>query len=171
MMNIPKGLTRASGVDVLVHALEALASIMASDYTDALATKSLELLFKYLPRAYKYGANDEEAREKVAYASSLAGIAFANAFLGLVHSMGHKLGAYHHLPHGIAVCLCLVEVMKYNAVDNPFKMGTFPQEEDFLASLDEMSEKAFDDQCTGCNPRYPLISEIKDLYLKCYYGK
>ena len=225
MMNIPKGLTRASGVDVLVHALEALASIIASDYTDALATKSLELLFKYLPRAYKYGANDEEAREKVAYASSLAGIAFANAFLGLVHSMGHKLGAYHHLPHGIAVCLCLVEVMKYNAVDNPFKMGTFPQykypqakakyaqlaktlglkgnnddelfnslieaieelkkevevpasikdagvkEEDFLASLDEMSEKAFDDQCTGCNPRYPLISEIKDLYLKCYYGK
>ncbi len=225
MMNIPKGLTRASGVDVLVHALEAIASIMASDYTDSMATKSLQLVFKYLPRAYKNGATDPEAREQMAYASSLAGIAFANAFLGLVHSMGHKLGAFHHIPHGIAVCSLLIEVMKYNAVDNPTKMGTFPQykypnvlhryadvaraiglegkndkelfdklikaieqlkkdvevpatikemgidEKAFLATLDEMSEKAFDDQCTGCNPRYPLISEIKDLYLKCYYGK
>lgn len=225
MMNIPKGLTRASGVDVLVHALEAIASIMASDYTDSMATKSLQLVFKYLPRAYKNGSTDPEAREQMAYASSLAGIAFANAFLGLVHSMGHKLGAFHHIPHGIAVCSLLIEVMKYNAVDNPTKMGTFPQykypnvlhryadvaraiglegkndkelfdklikaieqlkkdvevpatikemgidEKAFLTTLDEMSEKAFDDQCTGCNPRYPLISEIKDLYLKCYYGK
>ena len=225
MMNIPKGLTRASGVDVMVHAFEAIASVMASPYTDSMATKALQLVFEYLPRAYKNGASDPEAREQMAYASSLAGIAFANAFLGLVHSMGHKLGAYHHIPHGIAVCSLLIEVMKYNIAEAPTKMATFPQyqypnvlhryalvaraiglegkndkelfdklikaienlkkevevpptlkelgidEKAFLDSLDEMSEKAFDDQCTGANPRYPLISEIKELYLKCYYGK
>lgn len=224
-MGIPKGGTRASGVDVMVHDLEALVSVMASDYTDAYAVKSLKLLFEYLPRAYAKGAEDPKAREEMAYASSLAGIAFGNAFLGLAHSMGHKLGAYHHLPHGIAVCILLREIMKYNADENPTKMGTFPQyeypsalekyaqggrelgltgkddkevfnkllkkieglqkevevpmtikdfgvkEEDFLATLDEMSLNAFDDQCTGCNPRYPLVSEIKELYLKCYYGK
>jgi acetaldehyde dehydrogenase/alcohol dehydrogenase len=224
MMNIPAGLTRASGVDVMVHDLEALASVMASDYSDAYAIKSLKLVFKYLPRAYKEGGKDPEAREEMAYASSLAGIAFANAFLGIVHSMGHKLGAYHHIPHGLAVCMLLTTVMKYNAVENPTKMGTFPQyaypsclhkyaetarelgvegkddrdvfnkfiekiealkqevgvapsiqaygvkEEDFLKTLDEMSLNAFNDQCTGANPRYPLVSEIKELYLEAYYG-
>ncbi len=225
MMNIPKGLTRASGVDVMVHDLEALASTMASDYTDAFALKSLKLVFEYLPAAYHEGGANPKAREEMAYASSMAGIAFANAFLGLVHSMGHKLGAYHHIPHGIAVCLLLTEVMKYNASENPRKMGTFPQyeypstlhkyaetarflgikgdddkkvfdefikkiealkkdvevpssiqafgvkEEDFLKTLDEMSLNAFNDQCTGANPRYPLVSEIKDIYLRAYYGK
>jgi acetaldehyde dehydrogenase/alcohol dehydrogenase len=224
-MSIPKGGTRASGVDVMVHDLEALVSVMASEYTDAYAIKSLKLVFEYLPRAYHKGGEDPLAREKMAYASSMAGIAFGNAFLGIAHSMGHKLGAYHHLPHGIAVCILLREVMKYNSSENPTKMGTFPQyeyplalskyalvgrelgltgktdqevfdkllkkieelekdvevpmtikdfgvkEEDFLATLDEMSLSAFNDQCTGCNPRYPLVSELKDLYLKCYYGK
>ena len=224
-MSIPKGGTRASGVDVMVHDLEALVSVMASEYTDAYAIKSLKLVFEYLPRAYHKGGEDPLAREKMAYASSMAGIAFGNAFLGIAHSMGHKLGAYHHLPHGIAVCILLREVMKFNASENPTKMGTFPQyeyplalskyalvgrelgltgktdqevfdkllkkieelekdvevpmtikdfgvkEEDFLATLDEMSLSAFNDQCTGCNPRYPLVSELKDLYLKCYYGK
>jgi len=224
-MNIPKGGTRASGVDVMVHDFEALVSVMASDYTDAYAIKSLKSVFEFLPRAYHKGGEDPLAREKMAYASSMAGIAFGNAFLGIAHSLGHKLGAYHHLPHGIAVCILLREVMKFNASENPTKMGTFPQyeypsalakyalvgrelgltgktdkevfekllkkiedlqkdvevpmtikdagvkEEDFLATLDEMSLSAFNDQCTGCNPRYPLVSEIKDLYLKCYYGK
>lgn len=225
MMNIPKGLTRASGVDVMVHDFEALASIMSSDYTDAYANQSLKLVFDYLPSAYHNGAKDPKAREEMAYASSMAGIAFANAFLGIVHSMGHKLGAYHHIPHGIAVCLLLTEVMKFNASENPTKMGTFPQyeypstlhkyaetgrflgikgdddkkvfdellkkietlkkdvevpssiqaygikEEDFLKTLDEMSLNAFNDQCTGANPRYPLVEEIKNLYLKAYYGR
>ena len=225
MMNCPKGLTRASGVDVMVHDLEALVSIMSSDYSDAYALESLKLVFKYLPSAYHNGAKDPEAREQMAYAANLAGIAFGNAFLGLVHSMGHKLGAYHHLPHGICVCLLLTEIMKYNAAENPFKMGTFPQykypsalakyaragrelgitgkddkevfdkfiekiealkkdvevpsciqaagvkEEDFLKTLDEMSLNAFNDQCTGANPRYPLVSEIRQIYLNCYYPK
>jgi len=225
MMNIPKGLTRASGVDVLTHAFEALVSMMSSDYTDSYAVKALDLIFQYLPSAYKNGINDPKAREEVCYAASLAGIAFANAFLGIVHSLGHKLGAYHHLPHGICVCLMLIPVMKFNAADNPTKMGTFPQyaypsafkkyvdygkhagltgandqeifdkliekirqlmrdvevfptikeygikEEDFLKTLDEMSLAAFNDQCTGTNPRYPLVSEMKELYLEAYYGK
>ena len=225
MMNIPKGLTKASGIDALVHSIEAIGSTMATDFSDGMAYKAIQLIFKYLPRAYKNGANDSEAREGMANAATIAGIAFANAFLGICHSMGHKLGSYHHIPHGIAVSLVLNEVMKFNSAENPTKMGTFPQyeypqslrryahiaevlglsgkddeaklkallkaitdlkvecdipltikdagvdEKAFLESLDQMSVDAFNDQCTGANPRYPLISEIKELYLKCYYGK
>lgn len=225
MMNIPKGLTKASGIDALVHSIEAIGSTMATDFSDGMAYKAIQLIFKYLPRAYKNGANDPEAREGMANAATIAGIAFANAFLGICHSMGHKLGSYHHIPHGIAVSLVLNEVMKFNSTENPTKMGTFPQyeypqslrryahiaevlglsgkddeaklkallkaitdlkvecdipltikdagvdEKAFLESLDQMSVDAFNDQCTGANPRYPLISEIKELYLKCYYGK
>ena len=225
MMNAPKGLTAASGIDALVHSLEAYASMMATEFTDSMAIESIKLIFEYLPRAYENGANDPEAREKMAHAATLAGMAFANAFLGIAHSMGHKLGAFHHLPHGITVSLVIPEVMRFNAAEVPNKMGTFPQyehphtlrryaeiaeslgidgnddnekmekliskieelkdkigikhtikdydisEEDFKATLDEMSEQAFDDQCTGANPRYPLISELKDIYLKTYYGK
>ena len=224
MMNAPKGLTSASGADALVHAIEAYASMMATEFTDGLAIEAIKTIFEYLPRAYENGANDPEAREKMANAATMAGMAFANAFLGICHSMGHKLGAYHHLPHGITVSLVLDEVMRFNSAEVPNKMGTFPQydhphtlrryaeiaealniggandyekmenliskidelkerigikktirdygieEQDILATLDEMSEKAFDDQCTGANPRYPLISEIKDIYLKVYYG-
>ena len=224
MMNAPKGLTSASGADALVHAIEAYASMMATEFTDGLAIEAIKTIFEYLPRAYENGANDPEAREKMANAATMAGMGFANAFLGICHSMGHKLGAYHHLPHGITVSLVLDEVMRFNSAEVPNKMGTFPQydhphtlrryaeiaealniggandyekmenliskidelkerigikktireygieEQDFLATLDEMSEKAFDDQCTGANPRYPLISEIKDIYLKVYYG-
>ena len=224
MMNAPKGLTSASGADALVHAIEAYASMMATEFTDGLAIEAIKTIFEYLPRAYENGANDPEAREKMANAATMAGMAFANAFLGICHSMGHKLGAYHHLPHGITVSLVLDEVMRFNSAEIPHKMGTFPQydhphtlrryaeiaealniggandyekmenlirkidelkerigikktirdygidEQDFLATLDEMSEKAFDDQCTGANPRYPLISELKDIYLKTYYG-
>ncbi|MBP3256286.1 MAG: bifunctional acetaldehyde-CoA/alcohol dehydrogenase [Clostridia bacterium] len=224
MMNAPKGLTSASGIDALVHAIEAYASMMATEFTDGIALEAIKIIFEYLPRAYQNGANDPEAREKMAYAATMAGMAFANAFLGICHSMGHKLGAYHHLPHGITVSLVLNDVMRFNAEEAPVKMGTFPQydhphtlrryaeiaeavgitgendwdklnkllakidelkdaieikhtikeygvtEEDFMATLDEMSEKAFDDQCTGANPRYPLIEEIKELYLKAYYG-
>ena len=224
MMNAPKGLTSASGADALVHAIEAYASMMATEFTDGLAIEAIKTIFEYLPRAYENGANDPEAREKMANAATMAGMAFANAFLGICHSMGHKLGAYHHLPHGITVSLVLDEVMRFNSAEIPNKMGTFPQydhphtlrryaeiaealniggendyekmenlirkidelkdrigikrtireygidEQTFLATLDEMSEKAFDDQCTGANPRYPLISEIKDIYLKTYYG-
>ena len=225
MMNIPKGLTKASGIDALVHSIEAIGSTMATDFSDGMAYKAIQLIFKYLPRAYKNGANDPEAREGMANAATIAGIAFANAFLGICHSMGHKLGSYHHIPHGIAVSLVLNEVMKFNSAENPTKMGTFPQyeypqslrryahiaevlglsgkddeaklkallkaitdlkvecdipltikdagvdEKAFLESLGQMSVDAFNDQCTGANPRYPLISEIKELYLKCYYGK
>lgn len=225
MMNIPNGLTKASGIDALVHSIEAIGSTMATDFSDGMAYKAIQLIFKYLPRAYKNGANDPEAREGMANAATIAGIAFANAFLGICHSMGHKLGSYHHIPHGIAVSLVLNEVMKFNSAENPTKMGTFPQyeypqslrryahiaevlglsgkddeaklkallkaitdlkvecdipltikdagvdEKAFLESLDQMSVDAFNDQCTGANPRYPLISEIKELYLKCYYGK
>ena len=224
MMNAPKGLTSASGVDALVHSIEAYASMMATEFTDGLALEAIKIIFEYLPRAYENGANDPEAREKMANAATMAGMAFANAFLGICHSMGHKLGAYHHLPHGVTVALVLDEVMRFNSAEVPNKMGTFPQydhphtlrryaeiaealniggendyekmenlirkidelkdrigikrtikeygidEQIFLATLDEMSEKAFDDQCTGANPRYPLISEIKDIYLKVYYG-
>ncbi len=225
MMNMPKGLTSASGIDALTHALEAYASIMATPYTDGQALVAMKLIFGYLPRAYENGASDPEAREKMADASTMAGIAFANAFLGVCHSMAHKLGAFHHLPHGVANALMISEVIRYNSAEVPAKMGTFPQyaypqakrryaevaeflglggkdddakvknlikaiedlkervgikktireygidEKAFLDRLDEMCEQAFDDQCTGANPRYPLISEIKQMYLKCYYGK
>lgn len=224
MMDAPKSLTSASGIDALVHSIEAYTSMMATEFTDGLALEALKIIFEYLPRVYENGANDPEAREKMAHAATIAGMAFANAFLGICHSMGHKLGAYHHLPHGITVSLVLDEVMRFNSAEVPHKMGTFPQydhphtlrryaeiaeslniggnndeeklenlirkidelkekigikktikeygikEEDFLSTLDEMSEMAFDDQCTGTNPRYPLISEIKDMYLKVYYG-
>ena len=224
MMNAPKGLTSASGIDALVHSIEAYGSMMATEFTDGFALEAIKTIFEYLLRAYENGANDPEAREKMAHSATIAGMAFANAFLGIAHSMGHKLGAFHHLPHGVTVALVLNEVMKFNAAEVPTKMGTFPQyehphtlrryaeiaeslgidgkddnekfekllkkiddlkdligvkhtikeygisEEDFKATLDEMSEQAFDDQCTGANPRYPLISEIKDLYLKSYYG-
>ena len=225
MMNAPKGLTSASGIDAVTHDLEAYASMMATDYTDGLALRSLQMIFKYLPRAYDNGANDPEAREKMANAATMAGMAFANAFLGVCHSMAHKLGAFHHLPHGVANALMIDEVIRFNAAEVPTKMGTFPQydhphtlaryaevadalgikgkndeeklenfikaldelkakvgikktirdygidEQDFLARLDEMTEQAFDDQCTGANPRYPLMSEIKQMYLNAYYGK
>ena len=224
MMNAPKGLTSASGIDALVHSIEAYVSIMSTEFTDGLALEAIKLIFEYLPRAYEKGAEDIEAREKMAHAATIAGMAFANAFLGICHSMGHKLGAFHHLPHGVTVSLVLNEVMKFNSSEKPVKMGTFPQyeypralrryaeiaeylgikgkddeeklskllvkidelkdkigikhtikdydisEKDFLKTLDEMSEQAFDDQCTGANPRYPLIEEIKEIYLKVYYG-
>ena len=224
MMNAPKGLTSASGIDAVTHCLEAYASMMATEYTDGLAIESLKNIFKYLPRSYENGANDPEAREKMANAATMAGMAFANAFLGVCHSMAHKLGAYHHIAHGIANALMIDLVLRFNAAEVPEKMGTFPQydhphtlrryaevaealgfggandqesldnlireidilkekigikktirdygvdEQYFLEKLDEMSEQAFDDQCTGANPRLPLISEIKDMYLKAYYG-
>ncbi len=225
MMNQPKGLTSASGIDAMTHAIEAYVSIMASPFTDGLALEAIKLVFKYLPSAYENGANDPYAREKMAEASCIAGMAFANAFLGLNHSMAHKLGAYHHLPHGVANAVILTDVIRYNAAEVPTKMGTFSQyqyphakaryaeiaracgfqgnnddelleslineleklkdiigikktikdygvtEENFKATLDEMVENAFNDQCTGANPRYPLMSEIKSIYEKCYYGK
>ena len=223
-MSAPKGLTAASGIDAVSHSMEAFASMLATDYTDSLALRSLKIMFEYLPRAYENGANDPEAREKTANAATMAGMAFANAFLGVCHSMAHKLGAFHHLPHGIANALMLDEVIRFNSADVPAKMGTFPQyayphtkaryaeiadylnlggktddekvesliaaldvlkdkisikktirdyvpnEEDFLNRLDSMTEQAFDDQCTGANPRYPLMSEIKQMYLNAYYG-
>ncbi len=225
MMNQPKGLTSASGIDALTHALEAYASIMATEYTDGLALQAMKNIFAYLPSAYENGAKDPIAREKMATASTMAGMAFANAFLGVCHSMAHKLGAFHHIPHGVANALLITYVMRFNADPVPPKMGTFSQypyphtlerycecarflgingkddnetlelfiqkieelkevcgikktiadygvtEEDFLGSLDVMVEQAFDDQCTGANPRYPLFSEIKEMYLKAYYGK
>ena len=225
MMNQPKGLTAASGIDAMTHALEAYASMLATDYTDGLALKALKNIFAYLPAAYENGPNDAIAREKMADASTMAGMAFANAFLGVCHSMAHKLGAFFHLPHGIANALLINEVIKFNANECPVKMGTFSQyqyphtaeryaeiadflgikgktneekiqnllaaidelkakvgihktikeyginEADFLAKLDEMVEQAFDDQCTGANPRYPLMSEIKQMYLTTFYGK
>lgn len=225
MMDAPRGLTAASGIDAVTHALEAYASVMATDYTDGLALQSLKVIFEYLPRAYENGSKDPFAREKMANAATMAGMAFANAFLGVCHSMAHKLGAFHHLPHGVANALMISYVLRYNAEEKPVRMGTFPQydhphtlgryaeiadhlglggktegekleklieaveklkerigikksikeygieEETFLASLDEMTEQAFDDQCTGANPRYPLMSEIKEMYLKAYYGK
>lgn len=225
MMDAPKGLTSASGIDAVTHALEAYASMMATDYTDGLALRSLKMIFEYLPRAYDNGPNDPEAREKMGNAATMAGMAFANAFLGVCHSMAHKLGAFHHLPHGVANALMIDQVLRFNASEAPSKMGTFPQydhphtlsryaevadylgikgkneeeklenliaeldklkekigikktikeygidEKDFLDRLDDMTEQAFDDQCTGANPRYPLMSEIKQMYLNAYYGK
>ncbi len=225
MMNMPKGLTSASGIDALTHAVEAYASMLATDYTNGLALQAVKNIFAYLPSAYENGAKDPVAREKMADASTMAGMAFANAFLGICHSMAHKLGAFHHLPHGIANALLINEVMKYNIAEAPVKMGTFSQykypeilkryaeiaafigvsgatdqekfnnllvkidelkakvgvpatikaagvdEAKFLATLDEMVEQAFDDQCTGANPRYPLMSELRDMYLRAYYGK
>ena len=224
-MSAPKGLTAASGIDAVTHALEAYASMLATDYTDGLAIRALQIIFEYLPRAYDNGASDPVAREKMANAATMAGMAFANAFLGVCHSMAHKLGAFHHLPHGVANALMIDEVIRFNAAEAPAKMGTFSQyahphtlaryaevadalglggktdeeklekliaaldalkakvgikptikdyvanEEDFLARLDDMVLQAFDDQCTGANPRYPLLSEIKQMYLNAYYGK
>lgn len=224
-MSAPKGLTAASGIDAVTHCLEAYASMMATDYTDGLAIRSLQMIFQYLPRAYDNGPNDPVAREKMANAATMAGMAFANAFLGVCHSMAHKLGAFHHLPHGVANALMIDYVLRFNAAEVPAKMGTFPQydhphtlaryaevadalgvkgrtdadkleglikkidelkdyvgikksiqeygvdEKYFLDTLDDMVEQAFDDQCTGANPRLPLMSEIKDMYLRAYYGK
>ena len=225
MMNMPRGLTAASGIDALTHALEAYASMMATDFTDGLALKAIKMIFEYLPRAYENSALDPVAREKMANASTIAGMAFANAFLGVCHSMAHKLGAFYHLPHGVANALMISEVIRFNAAEAPAKMGTFPQydhphtleryaeianylgikgrnnteklnnliaaieelkekvgikktirdygidEKEFLDRLDEMAEQAFDDQCTGTNPRFPLISEIRGMYLRAYYGE
>ena len=223
-MSAPRGLTAASGIDAVTHALEAYAAMLATDYTDGLALKALKTIFTYLPRAYENGQTDVEAREKMANAATMAGMAFANAFLGVCHSMAHKLGAFHHLPHGVANALMIEEVLRFNASEAPAKMGTFSQydhphtlaryaevadylgikgnndteklegliaainelkekvgikktikdygidEKVFLDNLDEMVEQAFDDQCTGANPRYPLMSEIKQMYLNAYYG-
>lgn len=224
-MSAPRGLTAASGIDAVTHALEAYAAMLATDFTDGLALRALKMIFEYLPRAYDNGQTDVEAREKMANAATMAGMAFANAFLGVCHSMAHKLGAFHHLPHGVANALMIDEVLRFNAAEVPAKMGTFsqydhphtlaryaevadylgiggkndeeklenliraidalkarvgikptirdyvPDEADFLARLDAMVEQAFDDQCTGANPRYPLMSEIKQMYLNAYYGK
>ncbi|MGG7177912.1 bifunctional acetaldehyde-CoA/alcohol dehydrogenase [Clostridium paraputrificum] len=225
MMSMPKGLTSCSGIDVLVHAIEAYVSVLASEYTNGLALEAIRLVFKYLPQAYNEGTTNVKAREKMAHASSIAGIAFANAFLGICHSMAHKLGAFHHLPHGMANSLLLNEVIRFNATDAPTKQAAFAQykypnaawryariadylqlggnteaekvellikaiedlqakvgmpktikeagvsEEKFYATMDEMVEQAFDDQCTGANPRYPLMSELKQIYINCYEGK
>nr|WP_312290412.1 bifunctional acetaldehyde-CoA/alcohol dehydrogenase [Clostridium chromiireducens] len=224
MMSMPKGLTAASGIDALVHAIEAYVSVLASEYTNGLALEAIRLTFKYLPDAYNGGTTNVKAREKMAHASSVAGMAFANAFLGICHSMAHKLGAFHHVPHGIANALLIDEVIRFNATDAPRKQAAFPQykypnagwryariadylnlggnteeekvelliraidnlkakvgipksikefgvsEEKFYASMDEMVEQAFDDQCTGANPRYPLMSEIREMYIKSYSG-
>lgn len=225
MMNMPKGLTAASGIDALTHAIEAMASVLASEYTNGLALEAIRIIFKYLPQAYEEGTTNVKAREKMAHAATMAGMAFANAFLGVCHSMAHKLGAFHHVPHGVANALLINEVIKFNAVENPRKQAAFPQykypnvkaryariadflnlggnnddekienlikaidklkarvdmpkdissaginEKEFYASLDEMCEQAFDDQCTGANPRYPLISEIKEMYINAYNVK
>ena len=225
MMNAPKGLTAASGIDALTHALEAYASMLATDYTDGLALRAMKLIFENLPAAYEQGAMAPKARENMANAATMAGMAFANAFLGVCHSMAHKLGAFHHLPHGVANALMISQVLRFNAAEAPAKMGTFSQydhpntlaryaqvadhlklggeddaqkldnliaaveelkarigirktirdygidEQDFLDRLDEMTEQAFDDQCTGANPRYPLLKEIKQMYLNAYYGE
>ena len=224
-MTAPKGLTAASGIDAVTHALEAYASMMATEFTDGLAIEALKNIFEYLPRAYDNGQNDPVAREKMANAATMAGMAFATAFLGVCHSMAHTLGAYHHLPHGVANALMIDYVLEFNAAEVPAKMGTFSQydypktlrryaevaealgvsgrndeaklkglikkiddlkdyvgikktikdygvdEKYFLDTLDQMTEDAFDDQCTGANPRLPLMSEIKDMYLRAYYGK
>ncbi len=225
MMNMPKGLTAASGIDALTHALEAYVSVLASEYTNGQALEAIRLIFKYLPDAYNEGTTNVKAREKMAHASAMAGMAFANAFLGVCHSMAHKLGSMHHIAHGVANGLLINEVIRFNAVDNPRKQAAFPQykypnakwryariadylqlggktEEEkvenlvkaidelkekvgipksikeagvsakkFYATLDTMSENAFDDQCTGANPRYPLISEIKEMYTRVFEGE
>lgn len=222
MMNMPKGLTAASGIDALIHGIEAYVSVMASEYTNGLALEAIRLIFKYLPEAYNEGTTNVKAREKMAHASTTAGMAFANAFLGVCHSMAHKLGAEHHIAHGVANALLINEVIRFNAVNDPFKQTAYPQykypnakfryariadylnlggntedekvellikaidelkeklnlpktikeagvtEKKFYANLDEMSEQAFDDQCTGANPRYPLISEIKQMFINVF---
>ncbi len=222
MMDAPKGLTAASGIDAVTHALEAYASMLATDFTDSMAVRSLQLCFDYLPKAYEQGAKDAYAREKMANAATMAGMAFANAFLGICHSMAHKLGAFYHLPHGVANALMITEVIRFNAAEVPTKMGTFSQydhphtqrryaevaealgitkgkdadkveglikkieelresigikasireygvdETEFMERLDDMVEQAFDDQCTGANPRFPLMSEMKQMYLNAY---
>jgi acetaldehyde dehydrogenase/alcohol dehydrogenase len=224
VMTMPKKLTAYSGIDALTHALEAMVAVTATEYTNAMALESIRILFKYLPAAYKNGAQDVRAREKVHNAATMAGMAFANAFLGVCHSMAHKLGAKHHLPHGLANALLINVVIRFNASDNPTKQAAFAQyeypdakgryariarylgfagntddelvesliaaieklkqdldipasiylagvtEKAFNDSLDELSEMAFDDQCTGCNPRYPLIREIRQLYLNAFAG-
>lgn len=224
MMNMPKGLTAASGIDALSHAIEAYVSVLASEFTNGLALESIRLIFKYLPAAYNEGPTNEKAREKMAHASCMAGMAFANAFLGVCHSMAHKLGSKHHIAHGVAIALLIDESIRFNAVDNPRKQAAFPQykypnakwrysviadylklggnteeekvellikaidelkakinlpktikeagvsSEKFYATLDEMSVEAFDDQCTGANPRYPLVSEIKQMYINAFEG-
>jgi acetaldehyde dehydrogenase/alcohol dehydrogenase len=228
-MSMPRGLAAAGGIDAMTHALEALVSCMASDYTAPLAMEAARLLFAYLPRAYEKGASDPEARQAVHNAATMAGMAFANAFLGVCHSMAHKLGAKYHIAHGVANALMIEEVMRFNAEEAPTKMAAFPQykyphakadyarlarylglagagssndddelvaaliaavaglkakigipasikaagvdEEAFLANLDDLALEAFDDQCTGANPRYPLVAEIKEMYLRAYYGK
>lgn len=225
VVSMPKGLTAYSGLDALVHAIEAYVSVVASEFTNGLALEAIRLIFKYLPTSYREGAKDLKAKEKIHYASTMAGMAFANAFLGVCHSMAHKLGAQHHVPHGLANALLISEVIKYNSSENPYKLAAFPQykypqamvryakiadhlglggnnpeekveklveaiealkaelhipktikeagvsEKAFFKTLDEMSENAFDDQCTGANPRYPMISEIKELYTKCFHGQ
>ena len=225
MMECPKGLTAASGIDALSHALEAYASMLATDYTDSFALKAIKLVFDYLPKAYNNGSSDPIAREKMANAATIAGMAFANAFLGICHSTAHKLGAAYNLPHGVANALMISEVIKFNSSKAPTKMGAFSQyaypktleryaeiadylglggkddeekmqnlidaieklktqigihknikdynimEEDFVSRVDELAMQAFDDQCTGANPRYPLIKELKEIYLNAYYGK
>lgn len=225
MMNMPRGLTAASGVDALTHAIEAYVSVLASEYTNGLALESIRLIFKYLPLAYKEGTDNVKAREKMAHAATIAGMAFANSFLGICHSMAHKLGSMHHVPHGVANALLINEVIRFNAVDDPRKQAAFPQykypnvkwrygviadylglggntpeekierliekidelkaqvgmpktiaefgvsKDKFYSSLDEMVEQAFDDQCTGANPRYPLMSEIKQMYINAFEGK
>ncbi|MFL0267580.1 bifunctional acetaldehyde-CoA/alcohol dehydrogenase [Candidatus Clostridium radicumherbarum] len=224
MMKMPRGLTAASGIDALTHAIEAYVSVLASEYTNGLALEAMRLIFKYLPAAYSEGNTNVKAREKMAHAATMAGMAFANAFLGVCHSMAHKLGAIHHVPHGIANALLINEVIKFNAVDNPRKQTAFPQykypnakwryaqiadylrlggdneeekienlikainklkekinvpktikdagvsEQKFYATLDIMAEEAFDDQCTGANPRYPLICELKQMYINAFEG-
>lgn len=225
MMNMPRGLTAASGVDALTHAIEAYVSVLASEYTNGLALESIRLIFKYLPLAYNEGNDNVKAREKMAHAATIAGMAFANSFLGICHSMAHKLGSMHHVPHGVANALLINEVIRFNAVDDPRKQAAFPQykypnvkwrygviadylnlggntqeekierliekidelkaqvgmpktisefgvsKDKFYSSLDEMVEQAFDDQCTGANPRYPLMSEIKQMYINAFEGK
>ncbi|MGN0014304.1 MAG: iron-containing alcohol dehydrogenase, partial [Candidatus Gastranaerophilaceae bacterium] len=226
---MPKGLTSASGIDALVHAIEAYVSCMATNFTNSNALEACKLVFKYLSRSYHEGANDPIAREKMHYAATIAGMAFANAFLGLCHSMAHKLGAMFHVPHGVANALLIRQIIKYNATDCPKKQATFPQykypcaveryaqiadelklggstneektqllidaidklmkdielpnsireflekngqtEADFYNKLDEMVELAYDDQCTGANPVYPLLSDIKELYIKAFNGE
>ena len=225
MMTSPKGLTACAGIDVLVHSIEAYVSIMASEYTNGLALEAIRLVFKYLPDAYNEGTTNVKAREKMAHASCMAGMAFSNAFLGINHSLAHKLGAFHHLPHGMANSLVMNEVIRFNATDAPTKQAAFAQykypnaawryariadhlglggstneekvellikaieelqakvnmpktikeagisEDSFYATLDEMVEQAFDDQCTGANPRYPLMSELKEIYINSYEVK
>ena len=225
MMTSPKGLTACAGIDVLVHAVEAYVSVMASEYTNGLALEAIRLVFKYLPDAYNEGTTNIKAREKMAHASCMAGMAFSNAFLGINHSMAHKLGAFHHLPHGMANSLVMKEVIKFNATDAPTKQAAFAQykypnaawryakiadhlglggntetekvelllkaidelqnkvnmpktikdagvsEVKFFETLDEMVDQAFDDQCTGANPRYPLMKELKEMYITSYYGE